>query len=71
MSRNFFKRWAMSSKTYEEGFAQCFKKSSYKTEEIAKAYMEKAQQARNHKLRTYKCKVCHQWHLTHKKEKAQ
>ena len=69
MGRNFFRRWAMSSKSFEEGFKQCFKKSSYKTEEIAKAYMEKARQSSGHELRIYKCKICNEFHLTHKKER--
>lgn len=70
MARNFFKRWAMSSKSFEEGYSQCFKKSSYKTEEVATAYMEKARQSSGHNLRIYKCDVCHQYHLTHKKDRG-
>jgi hypothetical protein len=70
MSVSFFKRWAMSSKTFEEGFRQCFKKSSYRTEEIAKAYLEKAKQKSGHDLRIYKCNICHQYHLTHKEKRG-
>ena len=69
MGCNFFKRWAMSSKSFEKGFKQSFKEFSYKTEEIVKAYMEKARQSSGHDVRIYKCDICKEFHLTYKKER--
>lgn len=64
---SFFKRWAMSSRSYDEGLSECYKKSRYKNNTIAEMYKQKAETARNVQLRVYKCDVCQGYHLTKKK----
>ena len=66
MSYRFLNRWAKTTKTLRQGYRQCFKKSSYKTEDRAKLYAEKAMEKTGQTLRVYHCNICKEYHLTHK-----
>jgi hypothetical protein len=68
LNKNFFKRWAMSSKTLDSGYNECYKKSRYRTKDIAEMYKQKAEAARPVALRVYSCNVCSGYHITKKGE---
>lgn len=49
-----------------EEFRMCARKQKYETERVALKAIEEMQQYEKAPKRTYKCKYCKKWHLTHK-----